>query len=76
MVDHINPNPYQDELNTGHEVFGQWPVESLFQCLFLVFFVFFLKKVNDMNECTWCVRVSIYAFTHILDLPTLMHHAG
>ena len=32
------------ELNTGHEVFGQWPVDSLFQCLFLTFLCFLSKK--------------------------------
>ena len=32
--------------------------------------------MHDMNECTWCIYVSIYAITHILDLPTMMHHAG
>ena len=32
------------ELNTGHEVFGQWPVDSLFQCLFLTFCVFCQKS--------------------------------
>ena len=40
------------------------------------FFVFFVKKVHDMNECTWRVCVCIYAITHISDLPTMMHHAG
>ena len=40
------------------------------------FFVFFVKEVHDMNECTWRVRVSIYAITHIPNLTTMMHHAG
>ena len=34
----------KDELNTGHEVFGQWPVDSLFQRLFLTFLCFLSKK--------------------------------
>ena len=29
-----------------------------------------------MNECTWRVRVSIHAMSHILDLPAMMRHAG
>ena len=40
------------------------------------FFVFFVKKVHGMNECTWRVCVGIDAITHISDLPTMMHHAG
>ena len=31
--------------------------------------------MHDMNECRWCVRVSIYAMTHISHLPTVMNHA-
>ena len=47
-----------------------------FNVYFWFFLCFFLKKVHDMNECTWRVRVSIYAITHIPDLPTMMHHVG
>ena len=34
----------KDKLNTSHEVFGQWPVECLFQCVLLVFFCVFCHK--------------------------------
>ena len=35
------------ELNTGQEVFGQWPVDCSFQCLFLFIFVYFVKKWGE-----------------------------
>ena len=66
------------ELNTGHEVVGQWPIDSLFQCLFFTFLCFFVKKVHDMNECTWRVCVHLCHHPHLrsshYDAPCRVTH--
>ena len=46
------PSRPKRELNTGHEVVGQWPVECLFLCSFLVFLCFFVKKCKKKNVST------------------------
>ena len=63
-------------VHSARTAHGTPPIRMFIPMFIFGFFVFFVKKVHDMNECTWCVRVSIHAITHNPDLPTTTHHAG